>query len=315
MYVLGGKVKDHHAAVVIVAQFHAVGAEEVQYNGFAQLSQISGDDQVIAGGLAPGFCKVSGERTVRRGGHGRPHVVGILDTLVHHLADGGVCDIGAVPITAKDGGAGAGHRPLCGGGALPAVLQGGAVLPLSGAEVGGGHRRRPGAEAAVQRHGGHDQPFRHGGAGAVKPEKGHILATHGKGGGDTLVEQVAGEEHIQGRGSLPRLVQGALKGQPLHGALRFLPAGLSKAVILIDEVEEGGHRAVTFFFAHHAGIPGNGGRIGKGQSLPAQLFYGHSASSHLYTACLNGISLNRFPQNIRTHFGGGTAGQMWEDAI
>ena len=184
-------------------------------------------------------------------------------------------DVGTGPLPGQDGGPGAGHRPLGGGGALASVLQGGAVLPLRRTEVGGDHHRRPLPEAAVQGHGGQGQTLPHGGAGPVEPEKGDVLPPGGEGGADALVEQVAGKEPVHGGGSLAGLVQRQGEGLLLHGALRLLPGGLPKGVIRADEVEGAGQRALPFLLAHYIGVSGQGGRVGKGHRLTAQFFCCH----------------------------------------
>ena len=81
--------------------------------------------------------------------------------------------------------------PLGGGGALAAVLQGRAVLPFGGAEMGGGHGGGVGGETAVQQQGGQRQALRHSGTGAIQPEEGDVLPPDGEAGANALVEQVA----------------------------------------------------------------------------------------------------------------------------
>ena len=46
-----------------------------------------------------------------------------------------------------------------------------------------------------------------------------------------------------------------------------------KGIVLIDLVEAVGQRALPFFFPHHIGVARDGGRVGKGDRLPAQLFW------------------------------------------
>ena len=76
------------------------------------------------------------QRIVGAGRHGRAHVVGVLDAFVDHLADGDAGDGGACfSLRGQHQRPGSGSGPLGGGGTLSAVFQGGAVLPLSGAEV------------------------------------------------------------------------------------------------------------------------------------------------------------------------------------
>ena len=167
-------------------------------------------------------------------------------------------DIGPGAVLGQDNGAGAGYRPLGGGCPLSAVLQGGAVLPLGGTEMGGGHHPGELGEASVDEHGGQGQPLPHGRAGPVKAEEGHVLAPYGEGGADALVQKVPREEVIQVGGCLPRLVQGGGQGHLLHGGLGFLPALFSEGVVLLNMVEAVGQRAVPFFLAHHVGMADDG---------------------------------------------------------
>jgi len=252
--------------------------EEIQQNLLAQAAQIAGDNQIIVRGPAACVPKMGLNGIIGGGGHSGSHIVSILDALVHNLACGHMGDIGARPLPGEDDAARPRHRPLGGGGALAAVLQGRAVLPFGGAEMGGGHGGGVGGETAVQQQGGQRQALRHSGTGAIQPEEGDVLPPDGEAGANALVEQVAGQNIVQGGGAQPRLVQRGGEGQLLHGGLRLLPGLFPKRIVLIDLVEAVGQRALPFFFPHHIGVARDGGRVGKGDRLPAQLFCGHSAN-------------------------------------
>ena len=75
----------------------------------AQFSQVSGEDEIVFIRARAGVLKESGEGVIGCGGHGRSHVVGVRDSLVHHLSTGDVGDIGAGAAAAQD-------RAACGGG-------------------------------------------------------------------------------------------------------------------------------------------------------------------------------------------------------
>ena len=146
-------------------------------------------------------------------------------------------DVRAVPLTGQDDTPRAGDGPLGGGGALSAVLQGGAVLPLGRAEVGGRHSPSPLAKASVQQHGRQGEALRHCGAGSIEAVEGHVLPPDGEAGTNALVQKVPSEEVIQGGGGLLGLVQRGGQGQLLHGGFGFFPGGFAKSVVLLNEVK------------------------------------------------------------------------------
>ena len=153
---------------------------EVQDDLLAQLAQVAGDDEVIKVRGAAGVLKMGREGGIGGGGHGGAHVVGVLDALVDDLAGGDVGHMGAGAGLGQHHRPGAGDRPLGGGGALATVFQRSAVLPLGGAEVGGGHRPGKLGKASVDHHSSQGQALSHGGAGSVEAEEGHVLAPDGK---------------------------------------------------------------------------------------------------------------------------------------
>jgi len=195
--VLPLQIVDQGAAVVEIFQLHAVPVEPVGHNVTAQLTQIAGDDQIVVGGLAARVLKMGRERGIGGGRHSGAHIGRVLDALVHHFAGGDVGDIGPRSLVGQNDAARPSHCPLGGRSALAPIFQGGAVLPLGGAEVGGGHGCDLCAIPPVQQHGSQGQALRHGGAGPVQPEEGHILSSDGKAGADTLVEQISCQQVIQ----------------------------------------------------------------------------------------------------------------------
>ena len=78
----------------------------------------------------PQIVKVTADGGIGGGGHGSAHVVGILDTVVHHGADGGgVEERPLLPLAQQDT-SGSRDGPLGRGGPLAAVAQWKPVLPL-----------------------------------------------------------------------------------------------------------------------------------------------------------------------------------------
>ena len=101
MHVLLVPVVQKQAAVLkILPQLDAVPGEKVPDDGVTQLAQVAGDDQVIVVGLRVGVPEEGGEAIVGRRGHGRAHVVGIGNALVHDLAAGDVGDVRAGAVRA-----------------------------------------------------------------------------------------------------------------------------------------------------------------------------------------------------------------------
>src|SRR5699024_1936361 len=115
-----------------------------------------------------------------------------FDPLVHHLADGdGGHHRALLPLGGEHHRPGGGGSPLGGGGPLTAVLQRGAVLPLGGTEVGGGHSGGVVAPTPGEEQGGQRQALPHGGAGPIEAQIGIPRPPGGKGGADALVEKVS----------------------------------------------------------------------------------------------------------------------------
>lgn len=95
--VLGLGVVDEHAAVLQIFEFNAVPVEEIQQDLLAQAAQIAGDNQIIVRGPAACVPKMGLNGVIGGGGHGGPHIVGVLDALVHNFACGHMGDIGPGP--------------------------------------------------------------------------------------------------------------------------------------------------------------------------------------------------------------------------
>ena len=275
--VLALLVKEETAAVGVVVQDDTPALQQLQQQLTAQPPQVPGDDQVIEAGAAARVLKVGGDGVAGGGGHGRPHVVGVLHPQVDHPAHGDVGDLWSPAGAGQDHRPGGGGRPLGGGGALAAVFQGGAVLPLGGAEVGGDHHPRPSAKAAVQGHGRQTQALPQGGAGPVQPKIGQTVGSGGIGRADALVQQIPGKQPVGlGRaGASP--VQGQGEGLLLHQPLRPLPGGLPQRVVLGHHVEIRPQGARPLLLAHHIGPARQHRGTGQGGGLSAQLLFRHRA--------------------------------------
>ena len=122
------------------------------------------------------------------------------------LPRGAVGDVGTGPLPGQDGGPGAGHRPLGGGGALASVLQGvrycrSAVQKWEETTTAA-HSPKPPSKVMEAR--ARPSPWW---SRPRRARKGDVLPPGGEGGADALVEQVAGKEPVHGGGSLAGLVQ------------------------------------------------------------------------------------------------------------
>ena len=153
----------------------------------AQGAQVAGEDGVVVLRTAARLPEMGCERIQRRGGHGPAHVRGIGHARVHDAPGGHVGQADPCAAAAQDHRPRPGDGPLGGGGALAAVLQGEAVLPLRRAEMGAGQRAAAPRRTAVQQQRRQAQALRHGGAGPVEPEVGQGAVLHGEGGADALV--------------------------------------------------------------------------------------------------------------------------------
>ena len=163
---------------------------------------------------------------------------------------------------------GSGSRPLGCLGTLAAVFQWIAVLPLGGTEVGRSDGTGRLLKSAFHQAGGHQQPFCHGGAGPVQPQKGYIGRPQGKGGADALIEQVPAQNTSQlGRGQMG-FGEGPLQGHGHHPAFGLFPGLFSKGVVIADIVKIPGQRAFPLLFAHHRGIGQHPGRVLKAIGVP-----------------------------------------------
>ena len=271
MDVLFLQLEQLQAAVGVVAQLHAVRFKEFGDDLVAQSAQIARHDEIVVIGGTACVLKVSFQCIVGGGSHGRPHVVGVLDALVLNFTDSDTVNLRAFTrLGSEYNGTGRGGGPLGGGGALAAVLQRGAVLPLRRAEVGRGHGGGIGAVPAGQQQGGQCQTFSHGGAGAVQSQKGDSALPCCERGADALVEQVARQHEVQIHRVQTGPLQCRVQSQLLHGALRLFPALFPELIVFADMVKTAAQRAFRFFAAARGAVPQNGGRVREPKTLLSQ---------------------------------------------
>ena len=300
--VLALLIEEQTAAVCVVFQDDAPAFQQLQQQLTAQPPQVPGDNEIIETGAAARVPEVGGDGVASGGGHGCPHVVGIGHPQVDDPTHGDVGDLRPSAGAGQDHRPGGGGRPLGGGGALAAVFQGGAVLPLGGAEVGGDHHPRPSAKAAVQGHGRQTQALPQGGAGPVQPEIGQPVGPGGIGCADALVQQVPGKQPVGLGRTGARPVQSQGEGLLLHQPLCPLPGGLAQGVVLGYHIEIRPKGARPLLLAHHIGPASQHRGTGQGGGLSAQLLFRHRAPprpSIAGLACPEGRKLSLLRRNHR----------------
>ena len=297
VHVLLCPVIQQDAAVgAVVPQRHAVPAEQLHQKIVAQIAQIAGDDEVVVPGRGAGVPEQGGQGVVGGGSHGRAHVGRVRNAQIHDAAPGGVGDIRALGLGAYHAAAGGGGRPLGRGRPLAAVGHRGAVLPLGGAEVGGGLGGGDAGEAAGHRHGRQRQTLAHGGAGAVYPVKRDGEVPQGEGGPDVLVQQVAGKDAVHVPRRQAAFLQGAAQGHGLHLRFPLLPCLLAEEGVIVRDVEIRAQRALTLQPSGHAGPAHHAGRLEEPAGLAAQSFDVHSVPPH---ACRFALSLRGKRKNMK----------------
>ena len=192
----------------------------------------------------------------------RPRVTWSLGLRAHHAAAGG------------------GGRPLGGGGPLAAVWHRGAVLPLGGAEVGGGLGGGETGKAPSHRHSRQRQALSHGGAGTVHAVEGDSEVPQGEGCADVLVQQIAGEDAVHVLRRQAALLPGAAQGDGLHLRLPLLPRFFAEEGVVVRYVKIRTQRALPFQTAAYIGPAHHAGRPEEPAGLAAQAFDIHGVTPH-----------------------------------
>ena len=168
------------AVVVVLAEGHAVTAEQILKRIVTENAEVARDDKVVVVGCPASVLKVCLERFVCRGSHGTAHVVCILYARVDYLSRGHMRNERPVSVAFEYRSARARDRPLCRWCTLAAVLKREAVLPLGRAKV----RACKGADrvrkASVNGHCAERERLAHSRASAVKPKVGDIAVLHCK---------------------------------------------------------------------------------------------------------------------------------------
>ena len=198
MHILPFPVIEQQPAIrVILSHIQAVLPEKIHHNVAAQHPQIPSDQKVVVLRPRPRLSKERREGIVSCRGHGRAHVVCILDAHVNNAPAGDVGNIRPVPLGAQDAAAGGRSGPLGRRCALVAVEHRHPVLPLGGAEMGAGHSGHDGGKAAIDKQSRQGQAFAHGGTGTIEAIKGDFEVPKAKGGADALIQQIPCQHIVQ----------------------------------------------------------------------------------------------------------------------
>ena len=108
-------------------------------------------------------------------------------------------------------------------------------------------------KAALEHQRGEQQALGHCRAGTVQSQIGDLAVLHGKGAADALVEQIPGEDHVEGGARYLRLGTAELEALLEHMALGLLPARFAEGRVLGDIVEALAQRALSLLAADDAG--------------------------------------------------------------
>ena len=253
-------VEEQAAVLVDGAHVHMVVLQALVQQLGAHRTQIPGEDAVVVPGGGAGILEELVQAGGRRGGHGRPHVGGVLYA---QILDGARQAPGHpdLPAQAHQRAARRGGGPLGGGGALPAVLQRQAELALCRAEVGACHRQGLFRGAALHQNGGQQQRLGHGGAGPVLPQEGDAEIQQPKGGGDALVEQIPRQNEVHLLGGEAGLFQCQGDGLLLEAGLGLFPAALLEGGVPKGLVEIAAQGTLGLPLAPHCSVGEDGGAV------------------------------------------------------
>lgn len=256
MHVLRFAVVEEQAAVVVVLEMHAVFREQVAQQRGAHGAEVAGVDAVVIRRPGRGVGEEVEQRLRCGGRHRGAHVRHVGHAEILDAPDRRVVDADAFPV-AEHGAAGGRRGPLRRRGALAAVLERRAELPLRRAEVRGGHGAGVVCRAALHRDRSHQQRLRHRGARAVLPEKGDVHLAQAEGARDALVQQVAGEDHTDVAFFEPGLADRERGRLRLQHAFRLFPALLREVGVEEGLVEVARERALGLLFAADRRVPEN----------------------------------------------------------
>ena len=250
MCVLGLRVEYHHSAVAVdCAELYALVPEQLRKQGAAYCPKVAGDDIVVVRRDGAGCGKIAVYGLCCRRRHCCAHIGDVGYAHVRCLAYTAAGYLAEAFCPGKYHRSGGSAGPLGCGRALAAVGQGIAELSLCCGEVGGGHRCGALRCSGFYKHGCGNEPFRHCGAGSVKPHEGYLKVLQAVCRAGTLVYKVSGKNDVDGLlcyagpgGGYPHCLK-------LEPGFSLLPGGLAEMTVLYDAVETAPEGAFAFLFA------------------------------------------------------------------
>ena len=135
---------------------------KLQQKFLACLAKIPGYNQVKIRGSAMQIIKVSPNTSVCSRCHGCTHIIGILNTVIHHLSNGTGRDFRTIAFRADQRRTGSCYCPLRSGRSLTAISQWKSVLTLRRGKMRGGHCNHFIRKATSYHQRSHQEAFRHG---------------------------------------------------------------------------------------------------------------------------------------------------------
>ena len=142
----------------------------------------------------------------------------------------------------------------------------------------GGHGNHGVRESASNRHGGHKQALRHGGAGAVQSQMGNAGISQSEGRADALVQQIPGKYDIKIRHGQTGLFRQFPQSQLLHLFFRLFPGFLPEIGVPALDVEGMGQRPLDLLFPGNIGPCGNDRRLGQYKTLASPFLTCHDST-------------------------------------
>ena len=247
---------------IISLSFH-----KVQKDRLSHISQIPRDDPVVLLRLPLHIMQVLNDRIHRRRRHACPHILRVLQSVVHDLSHCNACDPHMAFPRPDQEGAASGHGPVGGQRSLAGIAQRETELLLRAPEVAGRHGKHI---LSVPRRCAHcSQRERLAGCGAcpIQPEHGDLQRLHAHGGGDTLPEQIPAEQIPHFLRFHMRLSKCQRTRLLLHIAFRFLPGLRAEQIVLIHHIEQLRQRTLRLLAPRHRRRADNIGSLRKHNAL------------------------------------------------
>ncbi len=249
-----------------------VSHRKLPEHGTAKGAQVPGEDEIIVINGSTRVLQMLHNGIAGCRGHGRPHIVGILDAFINNLARGNTGNSGPLSILAQNDGSRTGDGPLGRGRPLAAIFQRESELAFSRAEMAGCSAGHIIGRSAVNKYGTNEHGFAHGGAGPKQSQIRGIGIPEGVAGRCTLVQEIPGEDYINILCGLSALLQGFDKGIPHEPGFGRLKGLLPGILIVHHFIEILGQGAIPFFSSHNGRTCQHNGLLIQNNGLLSQPF-------------------------------------------